>query len=191
MYEELEENIFRKNTQREMKLDHLLKNSTTAQNESSSSSNVEQVKTDNELKVEENEVLFYDSEADEEDKKWINNLRLQTVGLSYTNDAKKSSIKTDANLNCPCCMTLLCLDCQRHELYRNQYRAMFVMNCRIEWAKKMEYKDKRKRKRRSQDEAVSSEIYYEVKCSICDTQVAVYDQNEVYHFFNILASFPS
>lgn len=30
--------------------------------------------------------------------------------------------------------------------------------------------------------------YYGVKCDVCRTQVAVYDQDEVYHFFNVLAS---
>lgn len=30
--------------------------------------------------------------------------------------------------------------------------------------------------------------YYGVKCDVCCTQVAVYDQDEVYHFFNVLAS---
>ncbi len=32
------------------------------------------------------------------------------------------------------------------------------------------------------------EIYHPVKCTECSTEVAVYDKDEVYHFFNILAS---
>jgi hypothetical protein len=58
---------------------------------------------------------------------------------------------TDAVLNCPGCMVLVCHDCQRylknlfilffsyilfflhrHETNRNQYRAMFVFNCTID-----------------------------------------------------------
>lgn len=32
------------------------------------------------------------------------------------------------------------------------------------------------------------EVYHPVKCTECSTEVAVYDKDEVYHFFNILAS---
>lgn len=32
------------------------------------------------------------------------------------------------------------------------------------------------------------EIYHPVKCTECSTEVAVFDKDEVYHFFNILAS---
>eukprot|EP00957_Ditylum_brightwellii_P015726 1185928-Ditylum_brightwellii.AAC.1 len=30
---------------------------------------------------------------------------------------------SDAILSCPCCFTILCMDCQRHTKYVNQYRA--------------------------------------------------------------------
>lgn len=33
------------------------------------------------------------------------------------------------------------------------------------------------------------EMYHPVKCTECSTEVAVYDKDEVYHFFNILASY--
>ena len=33
-----------------------------------------------------------------------------------------SAIVSDAVLNCPACFTVVCLDCQRHELYKTQYR---------------------------------------------------------------------
>ena len=32
------------------------------------------------------------------------------------------------------------------------------------------------------------ETYHPVHCSVCDTDVAVYDRDEVFHFFNVLAS---
>lgn len=32
------------------------------------------------------------------------------------------------------------------------------------------------------------EIYHPVQCTECSTEVAVFDKDEVYHFFNILAS---
>jgi hypothetical protein len=87
----------------------------------------------------------------------------------------------------------------RHELYPQQYRAMFVMNCKILKGEVLKFapkQDKRasKRKRGKEVETESSahnlETFHPVHCSICDTEVAVYDQDEVYHFFSVLASVP-
>lgn len=36
--------------------------------------------------------------------------------------------------------------------------------------------------------AASSDLYHPVHCTACNTQVALYDTNEVYHFFSVLAS---
>ena len=33
------------------------------------------------------------------------------------------------------------------------------------------------------------EVFYPVKCSVCTSEVGVYDDDEVYHFFNVLASY--
>lgn len=90
---------------------------------------------------------------------------------------------------------------------------MFVMNCVVKRDEVLRYKTQqekkqRKRKRRKQqteaDEAAvavadeaggagpsgmdADEVYHPVKCSECSTEVAVLDKDEVYHFFNILAS---
>jgi len=40
---------------------------------------------------------------------------------------------SDAVLSCPCCFHILCMDCQRHEKYSNQYRAMFVIDIAVDW----------------------------------------------------------
>lgn len=40
---------------------------------------------------------------------------------------------SDAVLSCPCCFQIVCMDCQRHERYTNQFRAMFVMNIDVRW----------------------------------------------------------
>lgn len=42
----------------------------------------------------------------------------------------RRSHRSDAILSCPLCFTTLCIDCQQHEKWENQFRAMFVMNCR-------------------------------------------------------------
>ena len=87
---------------------------------------------------------------------------------------------------------------------------MFVMNCKVKFDEILHYKEKRRkefkrhRKRsvqtsqdvisglanyegKSRDMDLEGARYHPVKCSICDTEVAVYDSNEVYHFFNILS----
>lgn len=100
----------------------------------------------------------------------------------------------------------------RHEKYRTQYRAMFVMNCIVNKEDILRYKapqkkQKRLRKKRRHDQTDTEptsaqpgttdsrlggmdedEIYHPVLCTECSTEVAVYDKDEVYHFFNILAS---
>jgi len=40
---------------------------------------------------------------------------------------------SDAVLSCPCCFNIVCMDCQRHERYANQFRAMFVMGIEVDW----------------------------------------------------------
>jgi hypothetical protein len=40
---------------------------------------------------------------------------------------------SDGVLSCPCCFQIVCMDCQKHEKYLNQYRAMFVMNIGVDW----------------------------------------------------------
>lgn len=74
-----------------------------------------------------NEELFYDPEADDADQKWIERKRNEYLALGQSNASssklsEKRMKNTDAVLNCPACMTLLCLDCQRHETYKTQYR---------------------------------------------------------------------
>ncbi|CAG2167960.1 unnamed protein product [Oppiella nova] len=143
-----------------------------------------------------NDELLYDPKSDEMDQKWVDTHRATTSGrVSGTGGGGGSG--SDATLNCPACLTLLCLDCQRHDIYRTQYRAMFVHNCRIDFTQRLQYKDKqrvKKRKRNQTDRTVEevttkADDYYSVFCNVCNTQVAVYDSQEVYHFFGVLASF--
>lgn len=74
---------------------------------------------------------------------------------------------------------------------------MFVMNCNIVTDERLTYTykpDKKSRKRRKQQQqplqTETADIYRPVRCSQCNTEVAVYDSDEVYHFFNVLASAP-
>lgn len=85
---------------------------------------------------------------------------------------------------------------------------MFVMNCTVKREEVLRYKTEqqkkqRNRKRRRGQKAETAageapepspagmdadEVYHPVQCSECSTEVAVFDKEEVYHFFNILAS---
>jgi hypothetical protein len=46
---------------------------------------------------------------------------------------------SDAVLSCPCCFNIVCMDCQRHEKYGNQFRAMFVMGITVDWQTRLVY----------------------------------------------------
>jgi hypothetical protein len=85
----------------------------------------------------------------------------------------------------------------RHEKYVNQYRAMFVHNCKIKTDQILrEDKGKRKNfKGRAADSSTTSTeggskgpTYHPVCCDVCSNEVGVYDEDEVYHFFNVIPS---
>lgn len=74
---------------------------------------------------------------------------------------------------------------------------MFVLNCLIVRDEVLTYKPKpskrsqRKRKRGKAEETEEDPeelgTYHPVRCRECNTEVAVYDQDEVFHFFNVIA----
>lgn len=137
-----------------------------------------------------NDDLLYDPEMDDDDQKWIDEQRRSYTypGVKTDHTQKQKPLpNSDAVLNCPGCLTLLCLDCQRHEVYKSQYRAMFVTNCIIDNTQRLHYPLKKKGSKKS---SISTGYKYNpVTCGICNTSVAVYDEDEVYHFFNVVSSF--
>lgn len=142
------------------------------------------------------EDLFYDPLLDDEDEKWVNNKRKNY--LKSDSNAKDVDPST-AVLCCPACMSVLCRDCQQHETHKDQFRAMFVFNCLVCTDEVLTYKEKMSQRQRkklknltpSEDKSEEPEDkYHPVKCSVCQTKVAVYDSDEVYHFFNILTTHP-
>jgi len=141
-----------------------------------------------------NDDLFYDPNMDQTDQDWVDKRRQSYKPKENTKNEKKMA-NSDAVLNCPACMSTLCLDCQRHDTYKGQYRAMFVLSCKVDLNKVLRYpatdkKRKFKPTSCSPNEANPDEdIYHPVQCSICNTEVAVQDKDEVYHFFNVLTGF--
>ncbi|KAG7979845.1 hypothetical protein I3843_05G151500 [Carya illinoinensis] len=122
---------------------------------------------------------FYDPDLDDKDEAWVHK--------------RRKGRSSDAVLSCPACFTTLCLESQRHEKYVTQYRAVFVMNCKVNsdqvFAEKHSKPRKGKRGRTSGESESGfsgSETLHKVSCSACSTEVGIIDQDEVYHFFNVL-----
>ncbi|XP_045182669.2 E2F-associated phosphoprotein-like [Mercenaria mercenaria] len=144
-----------------------------------------------------NDDLLYDPNIDDDNEKWMENQRRSYLskGNGISTQKHRRLPHSDAVLDCPACMTTLCLDCQRHDVYDNQYRAMFVTNCKVDTSEFLKYpktdKRSRKRKKASQnsDNDTNVDKFHPVKCEECNTVVAVFDEDEVYHFFNVLASY--
>ena len=150
---------------------------------------------------------LFDDQADEEDEAYVyQHLRsgLSESALDMTTAAKPRN--SDAVLSCPGCFRIVCMDCQRHDYYKNQYRAMFVMSVMVRWDLCLQYDSENRclvpysmdaRKNAILDDhtpvpcggADNPTIYYTVCCAHCHTTVAALDMTEeVYHFSGCLAS---
>jgi hypothetical protein len=158
---------------------------------------------------------LYGANLDDEDEAWVyQNLRSgtsETVTVApraaqqqqaqVLEQAKLLKPRnSDAVLSCPCCFTIVCMDCQRHETLRNQFRAMFVMNITV--GEKLVYDNHSKQLMTvvttgssalldddDDDGDDQDEVYHSVHCLQCRTQVAALDmKEELYHFFGCLAS---
>jgi len=111
----------------------------------------------------------------------------------------------EVRLSCPCCFALLCTDCQRHAIYKTQWRAMFVTEkCIVDEGADQLVPNPAAAKESSSsgdkggqfDDAPSeadetaedSDAVKPVKCGSCAAQVGVLDSDEVYHFFGVIPS---
>ncbi|KAL6770094.1 hypothetical protein ACKKBG_A33570 [Auxenochlorella protothecoides x Auxenochlorella symbiontica] len=135
---------------------------------------------------------FFDPEADDKSEAWVSKLR--------------GGRRSDAILSCPQCFTTLCLECQQHAYQHNQFRAMFVMNCRIDSEIVQQYsvepggKARRGKKRAMAEEgdadadpkmagALDAETFNPVTCAACDCSVGVRSMADgTYHFVDVYAS---
>ena len=76
-----------------------------------------------------------------------------------------------------------------------------MMHCNVDRSELLRYEKKHKGKKKktrecpgrlvsadNTEEDHETELFNPVKCAECGTVIAVYDSDEVYHFFNILAS---
>ncbi|XP_011075288.1 E2F-associated phosphoprotein isoform X3 [Sesamum indicum] len=102
---------------------------------------------------------FYDQGLDDKDELWV--------------QKQRGGRASDAVLCCPACFTTLCLDCQR------------IME------EVPQLGSKRKRNKRGSHIEVgpsAAVAFKRVCCSVCSTEVGVIDEDEVYHFLNVLPS---
>lgn len=147
---------------------------------------------------------YYDPDIDKQNEQWMADKRCAFIPKQAPAEGvKDKKCKSDAMLNCPACLSTVCLDCQRHEKYKTQYRAMFVLNCVIMHDQLLRYEKKNISKKRrakghasgklvdfvpSADPSVGVEVFKPVQCHTCATQLGVYDEDEVFHFFNVVES---
>ena len=197
----------------------------------------EDFKNDSEI-LPSDEHHFYGEDLDDDDEAYVyKNLRggkpakKKTLSLGSSTSSSQPAEKdattptipakprnSDAVLSCPCCFNIVCMDCQRHVKYENQYRAMFVMGIEVDWQHRLVHDTKTNGLIRYEPSVAESStnnstsqivvpednnhpnpttsssaegdtIYYAVSCGNCHTMVAALDMgDEVYHFYDCLAS---
>ncbi|RUP43967.1 E2F-associated phospho protein-domain-containing protein [Jimgerdemannia flammicorona] len=158
-----------------------------------------------------NDELLYDPGLDDADEKWLARQINKTMPKTVRTAKDPPVARTDAILTCPMCFTPVCYNCQRHDLYPNQYRAIFITNCHPNRTQRFRYAPSKGGSRKKTPkkgwksrgatgeedgegqpgepmDMENSEVYYPVECDICATQVAMMDEEEVFHFFNIIAT---
>ncbi|KAF8947890.1 hypothetical protein BGZ47_007423 [Haplosporangium gracile] len=158
--------------------------------------------------------LLYDPDEDDRDENWL----IKKISANRPSGCRPEDIWTDAILSCPMCLTQLCFDCQQHEVYTHQFRAMFVEHCRVVETERLRFSNvpmkannnNRSKKVNKSESSLSTSsqgstvveneaqqfkpsvdddqdaVYNPVVCEICNTKVALMDQDEVFHFFNII-----
>ena len=62
------------------------------------------------------------------------------------------------------------------------------MNCSVNTKVKMKFPIKAKKSKKKSQLPEDEEHYHPVTCDTCNTEVAMFDANEIYHFFNVVAS---
>lgn len=110
---------------------------------------------------------FFDPNMDDEDEKWVSK-KFRTKGA-----------KGNCILCCPACFSHLSHESERHQYYHSQFRSLQVSNCRV-------CEDEPTRPVKGDTDTKAK--YFKVRCSECDTEVGVRDNELTYHFFNVLPS---
>lgn len=136
-----------------------------------------------EVEDDEEQPEFYDAEEDERNEEWV------ATQLGGSGRGRGRRRRTDAHLSCPACFSVLCTDCQRHEVYATQFRAMFVTpSCRVNRDQLLQFPSSSQREEQQQQSS-AGDRFHPVNCVLCGTEVGVFcADDEVFHFFNVVAS---
>ncbi len=122
---------------------------------------------------------YFDAEGDEKNQRWM-----EKKEMYYCRKNRKDGRRgTDAVLSCPLCFSILCVDCQRHDRFKTQYRAMFASNCKVCFDEPMV--DYSGGSASREDEPT----FWKVRCVVCKTEVAAYDEDQVFHFYNTFSGY--
>lgn len=114
---------------------------------------------------------LHDPEADDEDEAWVLTNLLQSTSLSkeITNP-----------ISCPRCFTTLSFQSQPHDTFEGQFRAIAVVNVRVDPTCRIRIKDKMGTNQQNDAD------YEPVVCDSCGVHVGAKDKEKLYHFFNVI-----
>lgn len=128
------------------------------------------------------EEAFFDDRMDYKDAEFVSRIveshstgKRRPRNLAPGEDVLKGRTGTDAVLSCACCFSLVCLSCQKHQRYRNQWRAVFAQNCVVDMKKYIRMDD-------------GGPPVHPVMCETCGAEIGVFDHEEVYHFTEVIPS---
>jgi hypothetical protein len=93
--------------------------------------------------VKNNDDPWHDEGEEEEELQYHNDNGVQEEEEELVSVHVYKPRTTDAVLSCPCCFNIVCMDCQRHSKYSDQFRAMFVMGIEVDWQTRLIYDDVR------------------------------------------------
>ncbi|KAJ3169600.1 hypothetical protein HDU88_000791 [Geranomyces variabilis] len=165
----------------------------TATMDASVSTGKPEKKSKQKRKVVADDDLFYDPTADSDDENWLK----QRIADKRATKGLPPPAHASPTLACPMCLTPLCHDCQQHDRYEGQFRAMFFENCILDTAEVQHYPKPGKKSQKPLEGASTNQggkgiddddAFWPVRCDICATQVGVMDAEEVVHFFHVIAS---
>lgn len=147
---------------------------------------------------------LHDEHADSEDEEWVLKNLMQMLHIPTSPSASAQTRSSDViknskstadsvgsaafcdlpveRISCPYCFVTLSLQCQRHEQYDGQFRAIFVRNCQVMNTSSASVRNAfPERIRDGKDQS-----YADVQCQECGTYVGVRDEEGVYHFCNVM-----
>lgn len=114
---------------------------------------------------------LHDPKADDEDEQWVLTQLLQSTSLST---------EIINPVSCPQCFTTLSFQSQPHDTFEGQFRAIAVVNVRVDPTCRIKVKN-------NMETNQQNDLNYEsVVCDSCGVYVGAKDKENVYHFFNVI-----